>query len=375
MNPAPTTDVRCLVLGLGAMGSGALYHLARRGAAPCGLEQFALGHALGSSHGYSRVFRTLYHEALYTRLAEAALPLWRELEAVSGETLLTLNGMISYARKNNPQLRRYLEVFAGSGGACTLLQPAELSARFPALRIPSDALACFTPTAGFLDASRCVLAHVAAARRAGADVRTETAVQAIDLGAERPVVRTATGTYRCDRLIVASGPWASVLLRDLQLPLQVTRQQKFYFRPARPADYAPARLPVYTDYDTGYYGFPDQGAGLKAADDGLGEATTADTVDRRLDLAQRDRLQAWLGGLLPGSALSYLEGATCLYTMTPDRDFIIDRHPQNPNVIIAAGFSGHGFKFSTLIGAILADLALQGATAHPIERFRIDRFR
>ena len=374
MNSRRPTATRCLVLGLGGMGSAALYHLARRGAAPLGVEQFAVGHALGSSHGESRVFRTLYHDALYTRLAAAALPLWRELEAASGETLLTLNGMISYARETNPQFHRYLEVFGGSGGACTLLRPAELSARFPALRIPADALACFTPVAGFLDAGRCVRAHIAAGRAAGAVVREETPVREIDVGGERPVVQTEAGAYVCERLIVTSGPWAATLLRDLRLPLQVTRQQKFYFRPACPSEYSPARIPVYTDYDTGFYGFPAQGAGLKVADDGLGEVTTAETVDRRLDLAQRDRLQAWLGALMPGSALTYLDGATCLYTMTPDKDFIIDRHPRNPNVIIAAGFSGHGFKFTTLIGSILADLALLGATPHPLERFRLDRF-
>lgn len=368
-------DNGVLVLGIGAMGSAALYHLARRDAAPAGIDQYAIDHPHGSSHGRSRAFRMLYHDATYIELAKAALPLWKELEAHAGEHLFIQSGFLAFGHAENDDLNRNIGVLKDAGVARDLLSADAVAERFPALRLPPEAVACYTPDAGYLDASRCVRTHVSLARDAGATVHTNVRVRAIDLTGEYPILETSAGTHRCERLVVTAGPWAASLLQERALPLQVTRQQTFYFQPRNPDRYQPEFLPVYADYDNLYYGFPAYGPGLKVADDSLGETVSPDSVDRTLNTDTRNRLGEWVATILPDAGLSFVEGATCMYTVTPDRDFIIGRHPDNPNVIIGAGFSGHGFKFATLIGKILADLALDGDTDYSIERFRPERFQ
>ena len=172
-----------------------------------------------------------------------------------------------------------------------------------------------------------MLTHLRQARALGARIDEEVRVERVSLRGERPLVETSAGRYECERLIIAPGPWASEVLEELALPLEVTRQQKFYFRPGDREAYAPARLPVYGDVETQFYGFPDYGPGLKVADDGLGEVTSADGVDRTLDEGKREELQGWLESIMPGSGFSYVSGATCMYTVTPDRDFLIGPHP------------------------------------------------
>ena len=363
-----------IVLGMGAMGSATLYHLARKGASPLGIEQFEVGHGLGSSYGHSRAFRTFYHDPIYTTLAEASVPLWREIESLSGRKVLTLNGMVIFAKEGNSDFERNLGVLEGLKASYELLTPDEVTVRFPALHPPKGTVACFTPLAGFLDANRAVGAHVDVARGNGASVDENVRVLHIDLGGDRPVLETSNGSYRCSRLVVAGGPWSSRLLEDLGLPLWVSRQQKFYFRPRRKEDYLPEVLPVFSNYDNFFYGFPYHGAGIKVADDKVGDEVSPDGIDRTLDSSKQEELRLWLETIMPGIDVSFVEGATCMYTLTPDRDFIVGPHPHHANVLIAAGFSGHGFKFSTLIGQILAGLAVDGTTEHPIERFRVDRF-
>ena len=367
-------DVDFLVLGLGAMGSAALYHLARMGKAVVGLEQFEPGHKLGSSHGHSRAFRTLYHDPLYTELAEAALPLWQELEAVSTESILYLSGWLAFARSGSENLKCRLEAIKKSRTHFEILDPKDVGERFPALQISADSIACYTPRAGFLDPARAVLAQLSVAEKSGAEILAGVRVEEIDLSRERPEVRMTDGAFRVDRLVITAGPWAGEVLEDLNLPLRVTRQQKFYFSAERTEDLVPERLPVYTDLDTEFYGFPLHGPGIKAADDSQGETTSARTIDRTLDLEKGRELGAWLSRLMPRAGFRFLEGSTCMYTMTPDEDFLIGPHPRKPSVLIAAGFSGHGFKFATLVGRILAELAVDGQTPYPISRFRLDRF-
>jgi len=363
-------DVDVLVVGLGAMGSAALYHLALAGAEPVGLDQYAVGHDRGSSHGRSRVFRLAYPKPDYVGLARAALPLWRALEERSGARLLTLCGMVSYARPGNAEFERILATLDECGVAHDRIDSAGVCEQFPMLRIPPDAQAYFSPEAGFLDAGRCVRTHVEQALGAGARVVEHARVTSTQLRADRPVVTTTSGRYRCRRLVLAPGPWAG----ELRLPITVTRQQKFYFSTAHPEGYGPDRLCVYSDYDALIYGFPHYGPGLKVADDHVGEVTSPGTIDRSLDDAERDRLRAWLAALMPELGPTPVEGATCMYSLTPDRDFLLGPHPDNPAVLVAAGFSGHGYKFATLVGRILADLAADGSTPYPIERFRLDRF-
>ncbi len=367
-------NAEILVVGLGAMGSAALYHLARSGVTAVGIEQFQIGHALGSSHGFSRIYRNFYADPLYVELAEAALPLWQELESLSGQKLLHITGLLYFARPGNDNVEERMGVMEALKRPYERLTAQEVTARFPALRLPEGSVSCLTPQAGFLDAGRSVLAQLKQADRLGATIHDQVRVDSVDLSQDTPVLETSAGQYRCERLIISPGPWASEILEELALPLRVTRQQKFYFRPKHRAPYRPGELPVYGDGDTKFYGFPDYGPGLKVADDGLGAEYAPSEVDRTLDMSKRDELQDWLETIMPGSGFSYVEGSTCMYTVTPDRDFLIGPHPGNPNVIVGAGFSGHGFKFSTLVGKILADLAADGATDYPVERFRLDRF-
>ena len=367
-------DAEVVVVGLGTIGSATLYHLARRGVAAIGLEQYRLGHAFGSSHGHSRAFRIFYHDPLYVEMARASIPLWRELENRSGQQLLTLKGSLIFAQEGNPAFNQNVQVMQSVQQPYQLLTAAEVNGRFPVLQIPENSIACFTPQAGFINATRSVQAHLSQARQLGATVQEQVQLSELDLDGPRPVLHTSNGQYRCERLVLTPGPWATSILAQLALPLQVTRQQKFYFQPRRPAAYQPEHLPVFADDDRSYYGFPCTGPGLKVADDNDGEMVSPDKIDRALDLQKRDELQTWLEMIMPAIDISYVEGSTCMYTVTPDRDFLIGSHPKNQNVLVGAGFSGHGFKFSTLVGHILAELATDGTTSHPIERFRLDRF-
>lgn len=372
-------NIDYLVLGLGAMGSATLYHLARRGLAPVGIEQFTIGHALGSSGGQSRVYRTFYHDPLYATLAAAALPFWQELEARAGQKLLTLCGNLIFAQPGNELIVQSMRAMDAAQSPYELLTSTAVQARYPMFHLPTEAIVCYTPQTGFVNASRAVQTHVAQAQRLGATVHAGVTVQGIDLSGDRPVVETTVGRFSCTRLVITPGPWAGQLFQELGLPtlaqrLRVTRQQKFYFRPAHPARFRAEQLPVYCDYDTDYYGFPFQEPGLKVADDNLGLTTDPTTVDRTLDLATRDRLHIWLNTLMPGADFTYVEGSTCMYTLTPDRDFLLGPHPHHANTLIGAGFSGHGFKFAALMGHLLAELTVGQSPSYPVERFRLERF-
>lgn len=361
------------------MGSAALYHLSRLGAAPIGIEQHIVDHAWGSSHGQSRAFRIFYHDPLYTELALAALPIWRDLEKQSGEQLLTICGNLLFAREGNAKIAKHVGVMEDLQADYELMTPDAVQSRFPVLRLASNMMACFVSQSGFLNPGRAVQVQVEEAQCFGAAVHNHVTVKGIDLSGSRPRVTTTRGDYTCEKLLLTPGPWATQVLRlvdlaDLGQQLRVTRQQKFYFQPANPSLFGPDRLPVYADYDRNFYGFPHYGPGLKVADDNRGDLTDPATVDRALDLAKRDELSAWLASIMPGAGLSYVAGSTCMYTDTPDRDFLLGPHPEHSNVFIGAGFSGHGFKFSTLVGKLLAELALELPTSHALARFRLDRF-
>ena len=369
---AAIRDVGYLVVGLGGMGSAALYHLARLGAAPLGIEQFPPLHELGSSHGESRAFRILYHDRLYTQLAEAAVPLWQELEDRSGQPLLQLNGFLAFAKKENPELENRVAVAQQCNAELELLSADKVSRRFPSLRIPGDWLACFTPRAGYLNPRRAVGAHLEQATRHGAEIIANTQVCQVDLQGKRPQVITEDRTYRAEKLILTAGPWSTEGMLDL--PIKVTRQQWFNFKPDLPSLFGPEQVPVFVDLETQYYGFPLNGGVIKVADDTDGDLTNPHSIDRTWDAPGRDSLANWLQTLMNGSTFSFVDGSTCMYSTTPDRDFLIGVDPRHLDVVVAAGFSGHGFKFSTLVGRVLAELATQGETAYPIERFRLDRF-
>lgn len=369
-----------IVLGLGGMGSAALRTLAGRGQRVLGLEQFEPGHDRGSSHGGSRMIRQAYFEgAAYGPLLTRSYELWRAAEHDLRQSLLTVTGG---AFIGTPESR----TVAGSLAAARhwnipheVLDAAEIQRRWPAMHPDPAAIAVVEPGAGFIDPERAVTGNCRLAAAAGADVHTGERVLSWRAPADDAVrVTTTAGSYDAGRLVVTAGPWAPQVLADLGLRLRVQRQLQFWFGPRTPA-YELGRFPVFIcELLDGAqpYGFPNaDGVGPKFGIFRLGTPpVTADAVDRTVHDAEVTRMRRHLGAILPAAAAAPLQKAvTCLYTTSPDEHFVIDRHPAHQQVVLATGFSGHGFKFVPVVGEILADLAADGATRHDIDMFRLSR--
>ncbi len=369
-------DVDVAVVGLGVLGAATLRELARRGLRVIGLEQFRLGHARGSSHGRSRALRFLYHAPEYVALLRPAVDGWRELEAESGRSIYLACGTLFFARPGNQLFDQNLAVMAGGGLPYELLDEATARRRFPAFAMTDGAVGVFNPDGGLVDADAAVGAFLAGARAAGAEIRDLTRVLGIAAGSDGVALTTDDGeTVRAGHVVVASGAWTDRLVPDLALPIRVTGQTWFTMRAADPAAVGPDRIPVWCDYDTMYYGFPDHGPGLKVADDTPGREVDPDATVRHDDggLEQR-RLTAYLQERFPTSDLTFDEAAGCLYTLTPDGDFLLGPVPDSGGRTSLVVGLNHAFKFAPVIGRIMADLATTGSTALPIDRFRLDRF-
>jgi len=365
----------CVVVGLGAMGSATLYHLARRGVRVLGVEQFSLFHNRGSSHGPSRVFRTTYEDPLYVDLSLQALELWRTLEDQSGRSLLHLNGLLAFASQSNERFVSQLATLEEMKLPHQVMDGREAMDRFGAFAFEEGTIAFFAEKNGMLLADEAIRSMHDLARQNGATVVDDTEVRGIEPNGD--LVRLVVGdrVVTADRVVVTAGPWFQSLCADLDLPLIVTREQKVYFDVDDPERFQRQRMPVFVEYDTAIYGLPMHSSfGLKVAADHSGESVDPNRVNRTVDPDYIERIAAWVDRWTTSVAARPTDSAVCLYTTTPDKDFIIDHHPQLANVFVAGGFSGHGFKFSILVGDILADLVLNGSTARPIDRFRLARF-
>jgi sarcosine oxidase len=367
-----------IVLGLGAMGSATAYHLARRGTRVLGLDAHPRGHTQGSSHGRSRIIREAYFEAPeYVPLVQRAYHLWRELEAESGQVLLTLTGGLNLGAPESELVTGALASARQHQLPYEYLNAAEITARFPGFRPPEDAVAVYEPNAGILAPEACVGAHLDLAMRHGAVLQFNEPVRHWSADGAGVRVDTAQGTYQAARLVIAAGPWSAAVLADLGLPLTVQRIVNVHFAPAEPDRFAPDRCPIYilSAPEGEYYGFPAlPGQGVKFGRHDTGEVCTPATIRRTVDEGEVAALRAVLDRYLPGAGGDALWTLTCMYTNTPDRHFILDRHPAHDQVVYSCGFSGHGFKFSSVIGEVLADLALDGATKHPIGFLSAARF-
>jgi sarcosine oxidase len=267
-----------------------------------------------------------------------------------------------------------------------VLGAAEIRRRFPVFEPSPEMVGVLEPRAGVLFPEECVVAHLQEAARAGAELRYEEPALEWSARGGSVVVETARGRYEADALVLTPGPWAPDILGDLGLPLLIERQVVVWFRPARDAEaFDPGRCPIYI-WQVGsgavsggrlFYGFPLMGAdGVKIAEHALGDPTTADTVRREIAPEEIEEIRTdFVARFMPAANGVVSASHTCMYTMTPDTHFIIDRHPAHHNVTVACGFSGHGFKFTPVVGEVLADLALEGETRHDISLFRIARFR
>lgn len=368
-----------IVVGAGVMGSATAYHLAKRGRRVLLLEQFAVGHERGSSHGHSRIIRLAYDAPDYVYLAQAAFPLWRALEEESGAALLLQTGGLDCALPDTPSFEATRASLAAVGVAFEELDRGGIAERFPQFQLPDRTVGLYQRDAGILNASRCVATFAAEARRHGATVRMGEAAQQLAPAGGGIVVRTATASYAADRLVVTAGSWARPLLLQLglDLPLTVTKEQIAFFKPHTPALFEPGRFPIFIHHETesrAYYGFPIFGLpGIKVAQHGGGSRVAPESDDRDVVPKRLDELRAYVAQLLPQAAGKIIFAQTCRYTSTPDGHFIIDRHPEYPQIVVGSPCSGHGFKFGALIGKILADLAERGATDQPIGMFGLRR--
>lgn len=369
-----------IVIGAGVMGGAAAYHLARRGRRVLLLEQFPIGHERGSSHGHSRIFRLAYDEPDYLRLARAAYPLWRELEADTGAELLRLTGGLDFADAGSPALAATRDTLAAAGVPFEEVDHLAAAERLPQFAFSAGVAGLYTPTSGILDASACVAALAEGARRHGATLRDEEPATEIRPTSGGVEVSTAAGAYAADRLVVTAGSWARPLLRQLglDLPLTVTKEQFAFFRPLRPELFEPERCPIFIHHIEGapsMYGFPMAGLpGVKAAFHNAGPTIAPEGEGREVEPGPLAELHAHVARWLPLAAGEIMHAQTCRYTNTPDHEFIIDRHPEHAQIVIGSPCSGHGFKFGIVVGSILADLAEGGASEHPIGRFRLERF-
>jgi sarcosine oxidase len=364
-----------IVVGLGADGSAAAAHLAKRGATVVGLEAFARGHTNGSSGGLTRVIRLAYYEHPdYVPLLQRAWQLWRELESATGTELLRQTGGVYAGPRDGELVAGSLRSAREHGLEHELLEPAELRARLPLFRFDRDWWGLAEPTAGYLFPDRAIDAHLHIAKRNGADLRFEERATSWTRDGDGVRVTTDRGTYRAAKLVVAAGAWNSRMLPRIAPLLQVKRVPLFWFEPVAERE-ALAALPVYivdSGLGHGYYGFPylpDEG--LKIATHGAGTPTDPDAVDRETHPADEAPIRAFIKERLPAADGPVRMTKVCMYTVTPDEHFIVD---VDGPLAYASACSGHGFKFATVIGEVLADLALDGATRHPIGFLSASRF-
>lgn len=369
-----------IVVGAGGMGTAAAAHLARRGASVLALDRFPPGHSRGSSHGQTRLIRLAYFEHPdYVPLLRRARDLWRDLERETATPLLTECGLLSSGPPAGAVLAGTLGSAAAHGLAVDRLTAHEAMRRWPAFAIPEDWESVFEPAAGHLAVESCVRAHAAVAERHAAVIEADHDVRGWRVEGQGVVVETARESLSAGRLVLCPGAWATDLLRLPAIPFTVLRKSLFWYAPSAGLSATDAAaLPAFA-FDTlagFFYGFPMlDGRGLKLAEH-TGGRVVADpvAVDRRIDDAEQATIEGWLADHLPGVGRSRSAHEVCLYTMSPDHHFVVGLHPEHPQVAVAAGFSGHGFKFASVMGEALADLALTGATPLPAAFLSPGRF-
>jgi sarcosine oxidase len=375
----PSGSYDAIIIGLGAMGSAAAYHLAKAGQRVLGLDRYRPPHAFGSSHGQTRIIREAYFEhPAYVPLVQRAYELWSQLERESKRHLFTQTGglmigppdgvVFNGARRSAEEHRLPHEILTGT----------ELERRFPGLKPGPDKSAVWEPRAGILFPERCVEAHLEMASRCGADLRFDEPVR--QWAAEGAGVRVLTSkdSYSAGQLLCCAGAWTSDVLAGLDLPLQVERQVQYWFEPARhPEFFLPANCPIHLwEYEPArfFYGFPNLGEGVKVAGHHEGAEANPERLDREVPAHEVEQMRQIVNRFLPAATGALRSTAVCMYTNTPDGHFLLDRHPEWPQVLLASPCSGHGFKFSSAIGEALAELLLTRKPRLDLKLFSRERF-
>jgi len=374
------STLHVLITGGGIVGCATAYAVAKAGHRVTLIEQFKVGHALGSSHGPSRIIRLAYDGADYVRMAQASYVGWRALEAKANVRLLEIIGGYDIGVPGTEAINGIRDTFVQTGVPFTPMTGAQMMTQFPQMHIPADMDVLYQADYGLLHADACVATFVAQARQHGATIVEDECVTAIHPSATHVEVQTSRQHYSADRIIVCAGSWMNKVLEPigLYLPLKTTKEMSAYYRPHDPQEFMPGRFPLFLQRHPGSTvignAFPIFGSPyVKVILDRNGVVVDPDDTDRSVHQPSLDKLKAYAAATLPTLGDDLVEVATCRYTLTPDEHFILDRHPAHANIIIGSPCSGHGFKFAPVLGQILSDLALRGATSFDINRFRLDR--
>ena len=363
-----------IVVGVGGMGSAACWQLARRGQRVLGLERFDIPHSMGSSHGISRIIRLPYYEdPAYVPLLHRAYELWAEAERATGEILLVTTGSVDAGPEDDALFQGALASARLHDLRHDVLSGDEVNARFPGYRLPASTRAVFQPQGGLIASERAIVAHVRAAQAEGADIRAREPVLFWEV-----IVRTAKDVYEADRLVLAAGPWMGELAAPLAGRAVPERQVLAWLQPLLPELFTPARFPVFNlQVEEGrYYGFPVyEVPGFKFGRyHHRGETSSADAVRREVDPVDAALLRQLGERYFPAGSGPTMALRTCLFTNTADEHFVLNRHPDYEQVVLVSPCSGHGYKFCSVIGEIVADLATgDGTTRHDISFLRLDR--
>jgi sarcosine oxidase len=370
-------DYDVIVLGLGGLGSAAAYWLARGGVRVLGLEQFELGHLRGASHDHSRIIRLSYHTPFYVALAKQAYAAWAEVEADAGAPLILRTGGLDLEPAHAAiSLDDYAASLAAESVPFEWLDAGEIMRRWPQFCLTADVRGLFQAESGIAPAARCNATHQRLAQMHGAVLRDHTPVRRVRATGDEIEVHTDGAVYRCGKLVIAADAWTNDILADLglQLPLTITQEQVNYFASPHIADYTPERFPVWIWMDEpSYYGFPIYGEpAVKVAQDVGGAEVTARTRTFDPDPQVLKRVEEFMRRCLPTAVGPLHDAKTCLYTLTPDRDFVIDTVPGHENVAVGLG-AAHGFKFAAVIGKLLAGLVGVGRVEADLAPFAIDR--
>jgi sarcosine oxidase len=371
-----------LVVGLGAMGSAALYHLAARGIGVVGVDAFDPPHTLGSTHGRTRIIREAYYEhPSYVPLVRRAYANWAELEAKSGVSLFQRTGGLMMGAPESGLVRGALESAALHGIDVETLSASEIMHRFPAFMAEQGMIGVYEDSAGMLFPEACVRAYLGLARASGAELHTGMRVLRLTRANGVISAETSSGNITAKQVVIAAGAWTGGLLETLgiMIPLTIERQTMHWLTPAGDRDLLrPERFPVsLIEHGASriFYVLPDIGDGVKAAIHYEGVFTTAESLDRHVSGADTVAVMELAKRFVPAAAGGIRESAVCMYTNTADLDFIVDVIPEMPNVILVSACSGHGFKFASAIGEVVAQMAVGERAAMDLSHFRADRWR
>jgi len=364
------------IIGLGALGSSTAWHAARRGLSVIGLEQFELGHERGASHDSSRILRHSYHTPAYVDLTFDAYSDWADLEDSTGEQFVTVTGGLDlFPRDAAIPISDYTTSMDARGVAYEILGNDEVAERYPQLWLPEGTTSLFQERTAIVPAARGTAAMQRRAVAHGAVLRDRTTVRSLVPRADGVDLITDDGVVSAARVVVTADAWSAALVEPLgvRLPLTVTEEQVTYFTPADPEPFRPGRFPVWIWMDEpSYYGFPTYGEDtVKAAQDCGGPEVTGDSRSMQTDDAMLERLSGFMRTTFPASGPA-TRSKRCLYTLTPDRDFVVSAVPGTAQVVVGLG-AAHGYKFAATFGRLLTDVAVDGATAADISAFSLDR--